>query len=49
MYINSLDELWLAVCDDAKNYIAEVGYNAFVKNLDELVSIAITFKKSFSY
>lgn len=33
MSINSLDELWLAVCEDAKNYIAEVGYNAFVKNL----------------
>lgn len=33
MSINSLAELWKAVCEDAKNYIAEVGYNAFVKDI----------------
>ena len=33
MNINSLDELWQAVCEDSKNYIAEVGYNTFIKNL----------------
>ncbi len=33
MNINSLAELWKAVCEDAKNYIAEVGYNAFVKDI----------------
>ena len=33
MNINSLDELWQAVCEDSKNYIAEVGYNTFIKDI----------------
>lgn len=33
MSINSLNELWQAVCEDSKNYIAEVGYNTFIKDI----------------
>lgn len=33
MTINSLAELWDAVCEDSKNYIAEVGFNAFIKDI----------------
>lgn len=33
MTINSLAEMWEAVCEDSKNYIAEVGYNAFIKDI----------------
>ncbi len=33
MNINSLDALWTAVCEDSKNYIAEVGFNAFIRDL----------------
>ncbi len=33
MNINSLAELWKAICDDSKNYITDNAYNAFIKDI----------------
>ena len=53
MAINSLAELWEAVCEDSKNYIADVGYNTFIKDIRPIrmqegkliLGIANEFKK----
>ncbi len=53
MNINSLAELWKAVCEDSRNYIADCGYTAFVKDIYPIkmqegklvVGISNTFKK----
>lgn len=33
MGINSLAELWDAICEDSKNYIGDAAYNAFIKDM----------------